>query len=151
MLIQVVLGILYANLIEWIAHKYILHGLGKKKGSFWSFHWSDHHRTSRKNNMYDKSYLLSPFTGPRLKEVLGILGLGIFQFWALWAFPYFVVTTWIYAAAYLYLHRRCHLDTTWCKRWMPWHHQHHLGSDQDKNWGVVLPLMDYILGTRKKG
>jgi sterol desaturase/sphingolipid hydroxylase (fatty acid hydroxylase superfamily) len=149
MIIQIALGIFYANLIEWIAHKYVLHGLGKKKGSFWSFHWSDHHRTSRKKDMKDASYLLNPFTEPRLKEVIGILGLCIFQLSTIWIFPYFTITTWVYAAAYLYLHRKVHVDTEWGKRWMPWHFRHHCGKDQDSNWGVVLPLFDYILGTRK--
>lgn len=150
MLSQIVLGILYANLIEWMTHKYILHGLGKKKGSFWSFHWSEHHRTSRKNKMYDASYRDKPFTGSHSKEFLGIIGLSLFHFWIFWIFPWFVVTTWCYAAAYLYLHRKSHLDIEWCHKWLPWHADHHLGKDQDKNWGVVLPVMDWIFRTRKK-
>ena len=38
------LGLLYANASEWLIHHYVLHGLGKKKRSFWSFHWGEHHR-----------------------------------------------------------------------------------------------------------
>ena len=28
--VGVLLGLLYGNFIEWFAHKYVLHGLGKK-------------------------------------------------------------------------------------------------------------------------
>ena len=30
-LLQIVLGVIIANLFEWLVHKYVLHGLGKKK------------------------------------------------------------------------------------------------------------------------
>ena len=38
------------HFLEWFVHKYLLHGLGKKKNSFLAFHWSGHHKESRKNN-----------------------------------------------------------------------------------------------------
>ena len=39
--IQFILGIMYANVGEWLMHKYILHGLGKKPNSFWAYHLHD--------------------------------------------------------------------------------------------------------------
>ena len=31
---QIFIGYLYATWLEWAIHKYVLHGLGKKKGNF---------------------------------------------------------------------------------------------------------------------
>ena len=50
------LAIIYSQVSEWIIHKYVLHGLGKKKGSHWSFHWHAHHKKCRKNDFYDEDY-----------------------------------------------------------------------------------------------
>ena len=55
--IEILAAIVVANLYEWIIHKHVLHGLGKKKGSLWSSHWSVHHRKSRHNGYYDEDYL----------------------------------------------------------------------------------------------
>ena len=61
LLVQIVVGFLYANLFEWIWHKYVFHGLGKKKKSRFSSHWKNHHRAVRKNSYRDDSY--RHFTG----------------------------------------------------------------------------------------
>ena len=53
-MIGIPVALLYANAFEWWAHKYLLHGLGKKKGSFFAFHFHDHHRASRKHGMIDE-------------------------------------------------------------------------------------------------
>ena len=45
--IGIPLGLLVANAGEWFIHKHILHGRGKKRESFWSFHWHDHHAKAR--------------------------------------------------------------------------------------------------------
>ena len=55
-MLGVPLGLLYANAGEWLIHKYVLHGLGKKKKSFFSFHWSEHHRACRKHDFFDPDY-----------------------------------------------------------------------------------------------
>ena len=47
------LGLLAANATEWFVHKHVLHGIGRKKSSFWSFHWHEHHRESRRHEMHD--------------------------------------------------------------------------------------------------
>lgn len=43
----------YGNAGEWIMHKYVLHELGRKRESFWSFHRKDHHKTVRRNGFRD--------------------------------------------------------------------------------------------------
>src|SRR6185437_17002534 len=57
----VAVALLYSNFFEWAVHKWVLHGLGKKRSSFWSFHWIDHHNHSRKNGFVDPDYLEKPF------------------------------------------------------------------------------------------
>jgi sterol desaturase/sphingolipid hydroxylase (fatty acid hydroxylase superfamily) len=147
---QVAIGLASASAIEWLVHKYVLHGAGKKKDSFWRFHWREHHRTARKNDMYDDSYKETFFHPSRLREILGILLLMLIQTPFFWVAPWYVLATWVYSITYLWAHRKAHLDTAWGKRWMPWHVTHHLGRDQDQNWGVVSCWWDYVLGSRKK-
>ena len=67
-----VLGILYASLLEWLIHKYILHGLGKNKESYWAFHWHEHHKACRKNEGLDPHYDQCPLHSSLKKEVMGI-------------------------------------------------------------------------------
>lgn len=150
MLGQILVGVVYANLAEVVAHKYVLHWLGKKKGSFWSFHWHDHHRNSRKNKFYDESYNDPWYSGSRVKEIVGIAGLVATHAWLAPTFPAFAVTTAAYSAVYLWAHRKAHLDPEWCKRWLPWHYDHHMGKNQDANWGVLLPCWDWIIRSREK-
>jgi hypothetical protein len=149
-LLSFAIGLASANIVEWFIHKYVLHGLGKKKGSFWSFHWADHHRASRKNSMYDPSYNEGFFHSSRIRENLGVMGLMLSQVPFFWVSPWYVIGTWAYSVAYLWCHRKSHLETAWGKKWMPWHATHHLGRDQDKNWGVVATWFDWVMGTRTK-
>lgn len=62
LLIGFPLGLLFANAFEWWFHKYVLHGLGKKKGTFWNFHWYEHPAESRRHGMLDKAYA-APWLG----------------------------------------------------------------------------------------
>ena len=36
-MIGIPIGLIAANASEWLIHKYVLHGPGKKKDSFWAF------------------------------------------------------------------------------------------------------------------
>src|SRR6478752_5694070 len=77
-MIGIPLGLAYTNASEWFIHKYLLHGLGKNRKSFWSFHWHDHHQNSRKYDMYDPQYERSLFGwGPETKEVVALLGAAV--------------------------------------------------------------------------
>jgi hypothetical protein len=143
------LGMLHANAVEWLTHKYVLHGLGKHKGSMWRFHWAQHHRIARKNGMYDKSYE-EPFWrwSARGKEIAGILGLALLHLPLIKVAPFFTVGVLFSSGNYLYRHRKCHLDIEWGKKHMPSHWDHHMGANQDANWCVSYPWLDYVLGTR---
>ena len=144
--VQVLVALVLANLYEWVLHRYVLHGLGKKKTNPFHFHWT-HHRVVRKSGGYDDEYeKLVPLS----KEARWLLVTFVLHLPLLWVFPYAVATLGIHAIAYYFLHRKAHMDVEWGKRWLPWHYDHHLGKNQDLNWCVLFPLWDHILGTRKK-
>jgi hypothetical protein len=146
--IQVILGVIFANIVEVLAHKYVLHELGKKKDSWFHHHWK-HHHVARKLDFYDPGYTL-PFWKPeRFKEIVSIVLLAFLMmpFW--FYFKIFTVTLWIYSLFYLILHRYMHLHPEFAKKWFKTHWQHHMQGNQEHSWGVICPLIDIILGTRK--
>ena len=146
---QVLIGLLYCNFFEWVAHKFVLHGLGKHKQSFWAFHWSEHHRNCRKYDFYDPDYKRSLWTwNAQAKEALALaVGVALHAPLALVA-PLFWVTVVYGAVNYYRVHKRSHLDPEWAKRRLPWHYDHHMGKVQDANWCVTRPWFDYLLRTR---
>ena len=143
------LGIIASNAVEWVMHKYVLHGLGKNKKSFWSFHWNEHHRASRKNGFYDADYE-RPALGKHAqgKEAYSLLGVSIGVLPLLPFAPYFCAGTWASTVAYYVVHKQSHLDPEWARKYVPWHYDHHMGPNQDANWCVTFPLFDHLLGTR---
>jgi len=143
--VGVLLGLLYGNFIEWFAHKHVLHGLGKKRSSIWSFHFHEHHKLVRQHNGRDPQYLSFDLSS----EIRALSLLTIIHLPLLFFFPVFAVTLIVHAALYYALHRKSHLDPNWAKVWLPWHYDHHMHY-QNHNWCVTFPLFDYILGTRKK-
>lgn len=138
------------SFIEWAAHRFILHNFNIKK--FSKYHFGRHHSRARKNMGYDEDYLIFP---PRkwktgLHEIFSlivatilVLPLAFISIW-LWIFLC------LHACAYFYLHRRMHLETEWGEKWFPWHYRHHMGKDQNTNWGVTNPMFDYVFNTVKK-
>lgn len=149
-MIGLALGLLYANAVEWVAHKYVLHNLGKKRGSLWAFHWANHHKSARTNEMFDEDYAKAFWkweAGGKETLALGVL-LGAHAPLAAVA-PWFTAALWYSSANYLYKHRRCHVDVEWGRTHMPHHYDHHMGRDQDANWCVTQPWFDWLLGTRK--
>jgi hypothetical protein len=145
------LGLLYSNAGEWVIHKYVLHRLGQKKTSLWSFHWHEHHRVVRRNDGEDANYRAPLFRrlDPKTKEAVGLLALAALHAPLLPVAPWFTLGVWYGAARYYYAHRRAHLDPAWGRAHLPWHMDHHLGPDQDKNWCVTRPWFDWIMGTRE--
>jgi hypothetical protein len=145
-----VAGLLAANAAEWLIHKYVLHGLGRDRRSYWSFHWHEHHRTARRSGGADPMYC-APLGRARSKrrELLGLLsnGLAVAPLWPL--SRGFVGAVWLSSGAYYFVHRRAHLDPAWARRWLPWHYDHHMGPRQDANWCVTWPLFDWVMGTRE--
>lgn len=150
-MIGIPIALAYTNISEWLIHKYWLHGLGKNKKSFWSFHWHEHHRESRKNDMIDPQYTRSVFTwSPQGKEVAALVGGALVVAPLFPIAPFFTMTAWYRSVRYYQLHKKAHLDPEWAKEHLPWHYDHHMGKDQNANWCVTHPWFDHVMGTRKK-
>lgn len=145
--LQILLAWLYGHLIEYAAHKYILHNRKKFKKIF-KRHFGTHHNISRKNDMYDKNYLCF-FKNDSFFELIGLSLLLISHSPLLLYYPYAYFTLVFSAIMYYVVHRKSHIDVDWGRRWLPWHASHHMGKNQHMNWGVRLPLIDIIFGTYK--
>ena len=131
-------------------HKYVLHGLGKKKRSAWSSHWHQHHKVCRKNNNCDTEYLKGFLSGSNRKEVFGLGGLSIIHAPLAFVDATFYLVLIACSIRYYLIHKRAHLDVEWCKEKLPWHYDHHMGKNQDANWGVTTDWVDRLMGTRIK-
>ena len=144
------LAYVHTNLVEWLWHKYVFHGMGKKKNGKFSHHWKEHHKVVRKSGGYDLGYKnkIGTFPDPT-SEVLYIVIGALLHLPFVYFSPIFVLGVWLHGAAYYYIHSKSHLDISWAKKWAPWHYDHHMGRNQDANWCVTPPLWDYILGTRE--
>jgi sterol desaturase/sphingolipid hydroxylase (fatty acid hydroxylase superfamily) len=149
-MIGIPLGWLYANATEWVAHRYLLHGLGKNKTSFWFFHWGEHHGVCRKHAMEDVAYR-KPLNqwNSQTKEAAALVVGCLAHLPIAPIAPFFFGTLVNRAINYYQVHKRAHLDPQWAKDHLPWHYDHHMGKDQDANWCVTHPFFDYVLGTRK--
>ena len=110
-------GILFANGAEWMLHKHWLHGQGKKKGGFWSFHWREHHRNAQRLEHHDPDYelpLLRSWNG-QTKEAAGLLfGALVLAPVAVFA-PVFYATILGSTLEYCVKHKRAHLDPAWAR------------------------------------
>ena len=149
-MIGIPLGLLYANAGEWLIHKYVLHGTGRRKGSFFRFHWVDHHRQVRLSGMVDPDYQKSVFAASaQTKEAVCLVGAALAHLPLFPVAPFFTGTVLYSIGNYYVKHKRAHLDPEWAKEHLPWHYDHHMAPDQDANWGVTRPWFDHVMGTRK--
>ena len=142
MIVQFLFGLVLASIIEWIVHKHVLHKMGRKKSSVFSFHWSSHHAQARRNGFYD----------PRIsaREIFSVLMLCFVSFpiWYVLPFIYYAIIT--HLMLYLIIHNISHKYPKFAKKYVSWHYDHHMGKNQNTNWCVVHPLADYIFKTRRK-
>ena len=135
------MGIIYANAIEYIVHRYFFHGFGRKKGSIFSFHLRDHHITARRNGFEDRKVSANEAIG---LPILVASHLPVCAF-----APAFFSALVVYAVAFGVLHNYQHRHPEFTKKYFPWHWNHHMGNP-NKSWGVVLPIMDWLTGTLEK-
>lgn len=143
MILQIIFAWFYSHIFEYIAHKHFLHNHKKFRFAFRN-HFAKHHRTSRKNGMYDEAYcsiLSSKF------EVYSLVIVSLVHLPVVFLFPAAYFTLVACLMTYYVMHRKSHLDVEWGKKWLPWHYEHHMGLDQHKNWGVRLPIIDILLNT----
>jgi sterol desaturase/sphingolipid hydroxylase (fatty acid hydroxylase superfamily) len=148
-MIGVPIGIAYANIMEWAIHKHVLHRIGKRRGSFWRFHFHDHHSSSRRNDFRDPDYEGTIFTwNAQGKEALTLTLSTLTHLPLLPIAPFFTATVFYSAVRYYRTHKRAHLDPEWGREHLPWHYDHHMAPDQECNWCVTSPWFDDIMGTR---
>lgn len=149
-MIGIPIGLLYANATEWFVHKYVLHGLGRKKDSFWAFHYKDHHQAVRRNGHYDAAYEQSVLGWhPQGKEAFVLAAATAAHLPLLPIAPFFTGTVVYSALNYYFVHKKSHLDPEWARENLPWHYDHHMGKNQDANWCVTRPWFDQLMGTRE--
>lgn len=143
------IGLLYANAGEWFIHKHVLHGRGRRRESFWSFHFHEHHRAARQHGFRDADYE-RPAWGwhAQGREVFGVAGLMVAHLPLLPVAPFFTLAVWYSGWRYHRVHKRSHLDPDWARKHLPWHYDHHMGPDQHANWCVTRPWFDHVMGTR---
>ncbi|MEZ5002617.1 MAG: sterol desaturase family protein [Chitinophagales bacterium] len=144
-------GLVTANAFEWYMHKYMLHEHARKKDSFWRFHYMDHHKNAIKQNFEDSDYeqpLLKEWNG-QSKEAASLLGAAVAVAPLFPLAPGFTSALWFSAANYYVVHKKSHMDPAWGYKYLPWHYDHHMGPDSEKNWCVTFPLWDYVMGTRE--
>ena len=143
---QFALGIVYGQGLEWSLHKF-LHTVGRKRSSRFAYHLHAHHRASRENLFHDASYR-GEGDGP-YKEIRDVCLLVFLHLPVLFVLPAFFAGSCLQAALYFFVHRQAHLDPEWCKRYVPWHYDHHMARNQDANWGVTTCWIDHLVGTRE--
>jgi len=144
------IGLLYANAGEWMIHKFVLHGMGRDKGSLWAFHWYEHHREARKNDYVDPNYERSVFgLHAQGREALALAVAAVAHVPLFPVAPFFTSAVWFSIANYYRVHKRSHMDPDWARENLRWHYDHHMGPDQDANWCVTYPWTDWIMGTRE--
>jgi sterol desaturase/sphingolipid hydroxylase (fatty acid hydroxylase superfamily) len=149
-MIGIALGLAASNATEWLVHKYVLHGLGRSRRSFWAFHWHAHHRNARQHAHLDPDYqrpLFQSWNG-QSREAVALVAATLAVTPLLPVAPLFVGTVAYCAFDYYRKHKRAHLDPDWAREHLPWHYDHHMGPDQHANWCVTRPWFDHVMGTR---
>ena len=81
-------------------------------------------------------------------EIKGLLVLALIHspVAIVWPFAYAMLI--VASCTYFLVHRRAHQDFRWARENLPWHYDHHMGKNQNMNWGVRLPWVDWLMGTR---
>jgi len=147
---QILVAWIYGHFLEYCTHRFYLHGRYRAAKSAFASHFKDHHSSSRKNRMGDPKYA-SWHLDPRNDfEQRALFFLVIAHLPVLFFFPFAYLTLLYSAVSYYVIHNLQHRYPLWGREYFPWHFAHHLASDQHKNWGVRLPIVDYIFGTSVK-
>jgi hypothetical protein len=148
MFLQLLLGWVYCHIGEYFIHKNVLHNPKRFKIAF-KTHFKNHHRAARVNNdMIEPKYSTQSFSDLFFdKELRMIVGLLLLHLPVVFFFPWFYVAMLWSGFMYYFLHRVSHEYPNFAGRFMPWHVAHHLDKNQNINWGVRLPFVDFVLGT----
>tara|TARA_B100000945_G_scaffold266853_1_gene226759 strand:- start:70 stop:642 length:573 start_codon:yes stop_codon:yes gene_type:complete len=147
--LQVGIAWLYSHVLEYLLHRHVLHN-PKVSKSWFTEHFAEHHFAAKRNHMIDIKYN-EPITGLwKDQEIRGLAFLGALHFPIWFFFPIAYYTLLLCAVSYYMVHRSCHRDHETGRDIFPWHYDHHMAPNQHKNWGVRLPIIDWVFRTRKK-
>lgn len=139
------LGLIAENSGEWAVHKYLLHGLGKRRDSFWSYHLYEHHAAASRNEMLDPGYQAWPLRwNAQGKEALVLAAIALAHVPLLWLAPGYVSGIYTGMVCYYLRHRRAHLDPEWARSHMPWHYAHHMEPNSGEYWCITWPWFDRV-------
>lgn len=147
---QILIAWIYGHFLEYCAHRFYLHGRYRAARPAFSSHFKDHHSSSRKSRMADPKYSKLQLNLQSDFEQRALLLISIAHLPVAFVFPYAYATLLYSAVSYFIIHNLVHRFPRIGRKFFPWHYAHHLGLDQHKNWGVRLPIFDYIFGTRIK-
>ena len=134
-------GFIHGSLIEYLVHRYLFHGLGKKKDSIFAYHLRDHHLVSRRNDFIDNKLTVH--------EAIGVVFLVALHVPAFFLSTYLFAGIAFYALLFVVLHNTMHKTPGLAKKYFWWHWNHHM-KNQNKSWNVVLPIFDLLTGTLQK-
>ncbi len=149
-LLSIPAGLLLGNFTEWWFHRFVLHGLGRTRGTFWSFHFHEHHRNSRQHAFYDPCYRRFPLGWhAQGKEAWALIVASLLISPLFSIAPWLTATLWYCALNYYLRHKYCHDHPEWARKHMPWHYDHHMGPNPHSNWCVTKPWFDWVFGTRE--
>ena len=149
-LLQACIAWAYGHAIEYILHRWLLHKWGAKRGRILSFHFHGHHRSARLNGFYDQAYEGFPLRlNAALKEIISLLFLLVLHLPVLWFFPWAFLVLFLSMCRYYQVHKKSHKNPQWARENLPWHYQHHMLLNQNKNFGVRSDFIDKIAGTRQ--
>lgn len=140
-LVMFSLGLFYGNILEWVIHRHLFHKIGLNKKSIFSYHVRGHHVLARKNKFVD-------LTTSKV-ESFGLLLLIAVHSPIIFISTPFFMGVFLYALLFKILHGFQHKYPELCKKYFPWHWEHHMKSSNE-NYGVVAPWFDHIMKTRKK-
>ena len=146
LLLEICLAWFYSHLLEYVLHRWFLHN-PKRKLLFRS-HFGDHHKEARRNSMIDSKYL-SRISLKGDPEIKGLILLLILHLPVAFIFPVAYIVLFFMGVEYALIHYRSHQDIFWARQNVPWHYDHHMGTNQNANWGVRYPMFDIIFGTRE--
>lgn len=139
-ILSILIAFVYSLFLEWALHKYILHGLGKKRKSPFRFHY-EHHGKVRRNSFKENA---------GAKRELFSLGMLIALHTPIWLLSPAAFWTLLFCAIHYYVaHAYSHINPEWARKWLPHHYDHHMGANQHTNWGVRFDWIDRLLGTRE--
>ena len=140
-MIMFLLGFVYGSLMEWAVHKFLFHDLGKKKNSYFAFHLRQHHINCRRNGNIDRNF--------SKREIPGIIFLLLTHLPLYYFIPTFYYALILYGFLFVLVHNITHIWPEIGRKYVLWHWDHHM-VHQNHNFNVVLPIADYLFGTRKK-